>query len=188
MSSNLLITGKIRCGKSSLLKEQLIPIGEGTGGFFIQRLFVQGESCGFRMADISVEEFIPNIEVDRIDAFSDLIAEQDPKRFYLETFELKGVGLLEQAMSNSRLVVMDEIGTIEANALVFRETVFHMLNSDIPVLGVLKKASHPFLDSIRNRYDVRVLDLDTHPYSWVRNEINCFIKRVLTDIYRRQVC
>ena len=57
------------------------------------------------------------------------------------------------------LVIMDELGFLENEAFAFQGEVFKCLECGIPVLGVLKAVSTPFLDTIRVRPDVRILEV-----------------------------
>jgi len=55
---------------------------------------------------------------------------------------------------------MDELGRFELGSPAFLDVVREALASPIPVVGVLKAESNPFLDSIRARPDTAVIDLD----------------------------
>ena len=70
-----------------------------------------------------------------------------------------GVALLEQA--GPPLILMDELGFMENEAHVFQQKVLEILDGNIPVLGVIKPQSFPFLDKVRNHPKVKVLDITT---------------------------
>lgn len=73
------------------------------------------------------------------------------------TFDGYGVKLLTDCVkARPDLIVMDELGFFENNAVLFQEKVLEILDSDTPVLGVLKKKETPFLNSIRCRNDVSI--------------------------------
>lgn len=57
------------------------------------------------------------------------------------------------------LIIMDELGFFESDALIFQKTVHECLDFAIPVLGVLKDKSTIFLDSVRSRDDTSILTL-----------------------------
>jgi hypothetical protein len=40
MTSNLFLTGRIKCGKSTLIKQEITPYLDDVGGYFVQRLFL----------------------------------------------------------------------------------------------------------------------------------------------------
>ncbi|MEA1959885.1 MAG: nucleoside-triphosphatase [Bacillota bacterium] len=175
MIKNLFITGQKRMGKSTLLRNQIKAVQHMTGGFFVQRLFIDGRCAAFRMADITVEEYLPDLQVDTLDEYSDFISILEPnKTICLKTFENQGSAILQKARMERRIVLMDELGRLEMKAPGFMEEVRRTLDSDVPVLGVMKKESNPFLDSVRARDDVRVLDLDDSSVPAVQRQVELF--------------
>ncbi|HHV63822.1 MAG TPA: hypothetical protein GXX46_01895 [Peptococcaceae bacterium] len=179
MPNNLLITGKIRSGKSTLLKEMIDPLLTVTGGYYVQRLFIQGESRAFRLVDINRESYLPNLEVQNIESFPGLIAVMgEEKHCYFEPFRNIGVLALKQAAEQKQLILMDELGRFETKVPEFMQAVFQTLDNNLPVLGVIKKETNPFLDRIRARSDVDVIDIDKVGLSVARKKIELFLSTV----------
>ncbi|MDR2162469.1 MAG: nucleoside-triphosphatase [Clostridiales Family XIII bacterium] len=58
-----------------------------------------------------------------------------------------------------KLIIMDELGFMETDALVFRETVMSVLGGGIPVLGVLRQDTGPFLGAVRGHPRVEVVEV-----------------------------
>lgn len=72
---------------------------------------------------------------------------------YPQTFDNIGVGILEYS-KDADLILMDELGFMESEALDFRQKVMDVLDGNIPVIGVLKQDTEffkdsPFLNGIR---------------------------------------
>ncbi|MDR1816256.1 MAG: nucleoside-triphosphatase [Clostridiales Family XIII bacterium] len=104
-----------------------------------------------------------------------VVAVRDPAAMtmdvYADVFDTVGAGILraarEGAQADTGLILMDELGFMEADALAFQAEVFRCLDAPAPVLGVLKQSLPPgeagfsarsaFLDWIRAREDVRVI-------------------------------
>jgi nucleoside-triphosphatase len=86
----------------------------------------------------------------------------DGFRAFPEVFDREGTAIL-RASAGSGLIVMDELGFMEAEAFAFQQAVFDALDGDIPVLGVIKPArariDTQFLRNIRARPDVRIIEL-----------------------------
>ncbi|MGI6449390.1 MAG: nucleoside-triphosphatase [Desulfitobacteriia bacterium] len=176
MPNNLLITGKIRSGKSTLLKEMIDPFLKVTGGYYVQRLFIQGESRAFRLVDLNRECYLPNLEVQNIESFSDLIAViGEEKHLYFDPFRKIGVPALKQAAEKKQLILMDELGRFETKVPEFMQAVFKILDNNLPVLGVIKKETNPFLERIRERSDVYVIDMDEIGLDTARREVERFL-------------
>lgn len=176
MSKHIFITGRIRSGKSTLLKTMVDPILHLTGGYFVQRLFIDGESRAFRLVDITHESYLPDRQVQDLADFSDLIGVMGEKnQFYHDIFRTTGVASLQNACRQKQLVLMDELGRIETKVPVFMQAVFDTLDCGIPVLGVIKKESNPFLDKVRARPDVHIIDMDECSADLARNQVQQFL-------------
>ncbi|MDR0520188.1 MAG: nucleoside-triphosphatase [Clostridiales Family XIII bacterium] len=80
---------------------------------------------------------------------------------YPEVFDDTGVRILadEAAARRARIVVMDELGFIESGASAFQSAVLERLDGDIPVLGVIKPRRTTFLDEVRARGSVRIMEV-----------------------------
>jgi nucleoside-triphosphatase len=68
----------------------------------------------------------------------------------LRVFETLGVRLLDAARPDG-ILVMDELGFIEADAPTFCDRVFRRLDGDIPILATVRDATIEcaFLDRVR---------------------------------------
>ena len=74
-------------------------------------------------------------------------------------FDTHGAALLAEArMHPEGLILMDECGRIEKNAMVFQQEILHCLDGGIPVLGVLRR-DQPWHEFIRSHPRVRVLTI-----------------------------
>jgi nucleoside-triphosphatase len=178
MPKNLFITGHIRTGKSTLLKSMIDPIKTITGGFFVQRLFIQDETRAFRLVDVSKENYIPNRHVEDIADLKDLMAVNNKeKKLYYEVFKTVGVSALEHACKEKKLILMDELGRIETKVPEFMDAVFKALDSSIPVLGVIKKESNFFLDKVRVHSNITVIDMDEYGLERTKEEIFNFLSK-----------
>lgn len=71
-------------------------------------------------------------------------------------FDRIGARILRES-ANADLVVMDELGFMENDAQAFQQAVLKTLQGVTPVLGVIKPASTPFLESVRGSPHVHIL-------------------------------
>ena len=58
------------------------------------------------------------------------------------------------------LIILDEIGSLEEDSIHFKNCVIGCIEASSNVLGVLKKKNSDFIDSIRARNDIFIIDLD----------------------------
>lgn len=77
-----------------------------------------------------------------------------------QSFEQHGCRLLEQCLnSTSEWVSIDEIGYLDASSERYSQTILKLLECK-QVLAVLRKKDFPFLNELKARDDVCVIDLD----------------------------
>jgi len=68
-----------------------------------------------------------------------------------------GVSALRQALKETDLIVIDEIGKMELLSPQFQEAVTQAINSDRKVLGTIMLNPHPFADEIKRHPKVETL-------------------------------
>ncbi len=168
------------CGKSTLIKKEIEPYLSDVGGYFVQRLFRSGEKVGFKMIELQDKEsYTLEKTVDSISQETDLVvylSESGRWESCIETFEKTGAAILERSYrKGKKLVLMDELGRVEQNAPRFRAMVEMLLDAPIFVLGVLKKEKNPFLDRLRGRDDLLIIDLDSWDYQEAEGKVRQFL-------------
>jgi len=174
--NKILLTGRPRCGKSSLIQNILSRFELPLGGFAMQRLTKTGKTWAFRLLDLTEESYASHQESDKL--FDDIaIYMSVPGKWQgnIKVFNGKGSNALEKCLGGNQLVIMDELGIFERDALAFQASVFKILNSSLPVLGVLKDKSNPFLDNIRNHPDVSIFE---YPGEQVEQKIQQLLARI----------
>ncbi|HHY59028.1 MAG TPA: hypothetical protein GX504_00300 [Clostridia bacterium] len=174
---NLFLTGGIQVGKTTLIKRLIQELGVTVGGFCTARHFAGDRQDGFIIQDIT-EAGQPGAPFHYIARGSRETGWQPVP----ETFETVGVQILAQCLETKKdLIIMDELGHLESGAPLFQEMVHRCLSFPVPVLGVLKERSTPFLDSIRQRPDVRLVPVTAanreEQYGVVRRLLLAHLKR-----------
>lgn len=152
---NILLTGDINAGKTTVIDKVLTQY--------------TGDVCGFRTVREKTEydDFYGVYLQDIRDAHSELqiynrVGSCKPDRSlisYETIFETLGVKLLTfDRLPN--LVVMDELGVLEENCSIFQQQVLHCLDADFDVIAAIKKRNSVFLNTIRERKDVIILEVE----------------------------
>lgn len=159
---HLFLTGAVGCGKSTAVNRTLALTGLSIGGFRTgfgpdrikpgRRLYLWS-AAGAPQYD----------EGHTVAYFQDGVPHPVPERF-----DALGPPLL--APGPCDLIVMDECGRLEQEALVFRRAVLSALDRETPVLGVVREgfpgwcravASHPsvtlFTVTVENRDELPAL-------------------------------
>ena len=92
-------------------------------------------------------------------------------------FDTWGAELLRQARHRTdALILMDECGHVEKNALVFQREILACLDGDTPVLGVLRK-DQPWHEIIKRHPKVQVLEVTAQNRDQLPRQIVQWIER-----------
>ncbi len=189
----LFLQGPPRVGKSTILRNALIPYREKVAGLMTQRLFQDGNICGFRACAIGGEA-LPELEAEYRAGLDGV-------------FLYKGnsfPSVLEDAIARARdlcgengceLILLDEIGGIELMSPAFMEPLNEILNLGKPLTGTVK--SHENLthtarmlnlpdDILRESENLhrklkqngRVLTVTRERLGWAAKEVESFVSRV----------
>ncbi|MGS0745287.1 nucleoside-triphosphatase [Syntrophomonas erecta subsp. sporosyntropha] len=150
---NIFLTGKIQVGKSTIINRSLSNFKGSIAGFkTIPRLRVDNKRS-FILQSLTADDYT---DIPWICRYNN----EDRLTGITETFETYGVSVLQKCLgSQPDLIIMDELGVFEAQAYRFQCMVFELLTSPLPVIGVLKAKENSFLDSIKSRNDVQVLQV-----------------------------
>ncbi|NLX63879.1 MAG: hypothetical protein GX022_03745 [Clostridiaceae bacterium] len=163
----LFITGEKRTGKSSLIKQIIRRSNISAEGLFIQRINVKNQDqIAYRLMDYSPsKDYCLEITCDKLSGYDNIFLIRAGNNIIyknINVFNDFGVRVLSSAVRRKpELVLLDEIGSIEENAFLYRDALFNALNSDIKLLGVLQKKSNSMIEAVKYHNDVCVHEL-TH--------------------------
>jgi len=148
VASNLFLTGPSGAGKTTVLFRALRHYRVVPAGFVVKRVLKHGRRVGFGLVEL------PGGDRRRL-----LTHTAGGHVLELATFAELGVAAIERALARGGPVVMDELGRLELGAPRFLAAVWTALESPVAVVGVLKYEPNPFLDRVRARPDVLVVDV-----------------------------
>jgi len=167
---HLLITGRPRTGKTTLISELIQRWPERCGGFITEEIREGGERLGFRLRTLDGRMGIL--------ASIHLTSPYRVSRYGVDVDSLDKIGVeaIYRAIESKEIVVIDEIGKMELYSLKFQQAVLAALNSPKRVLGVIHLARLPFLDQIRSRPDVVLFEVDGENNAEVKKRIISMIE------------
>jgi len=144
----LLLTGPPRSGKTTVVKrlvERLRSRGIKAGGMMTSETSESGVRTGFEISDISTG---------RVGVLASTSGGPGPRvgKYTVSLVDLEdvGVGAIERALSDSEIIVIDEVGPMELTSRAFVNAVEKALVSVKPlVMTVHWRANHPLLGRVR---------------------------------------
>ena len=150
-AKNWLLTGKPGVGKTTIVRLLVQSLRAKTGGFLTEEIREKGVRVGFRLRDLSGGEGIL--------AHTSFPGPHRVGRYgvSLEAMEEVGIPALKRAITQSDLIVIDEIGKMEFFCPAFQEAILEALDSIRPVLGVLQGRPSPLSQRIETRQDTRII-------------------------------
>jgi len=157
MRPHLFLTGDIQIGKSTLLRRVLDALGPvRLGGFrTVTAADIPGAVGSVYLVPAAQARpgFSPDCRV---------AIRWGPGRgaeCFPEVFDRRGTELLADA-AQAQLIVMDEIGFLEASAPRFSARVSALLDGETPILGVVRKQGEtPLQQYIRSHPRVRLVEV-----------------------------
>ena len=173
---NWVLTGSPGTGKTTLVREVLLPFKDKTGGFYTEEMREGTARLGFRLRSLDGREGV---------LASKALASPVRLNKYgidLGVLESVGVAAVRQALENRRIVVLDEIGSMEILSEPFRKTVMEALRGPLPVLATIRLGAQPFTDSIKDLPETQVVKLTRDNFGDVRLKTRKWLEWAATQV------
>jgi len=167
---NLFVTGTPGVGKTTLIKECVLPFRESVGGFFTEEIRENRERRGFLLKTFSGE--------------SGILAEKGRKgKFKVNKYGVDinvlddlGVAALQVAEKEKAVVVVDEIGTMEMLSQKFCAAIAQLLKGSKPVLATIRQKAEPFTSQIKKMGETKLISLNRDNFPVVKNEVRRWVE------------
>lgn len=170
--NNIFITGDIRVGKSTVIKNTLDLLKSS----FENELKIGGYNC---CRNINIQNNITLYEyflVSLTDSSSYKIIEnkiinnKDNVKIFPQNFNIYSKKL-ETDIENCQLIILDEIGFAESNSYEFINILNKALDSNKIVLGVLKRKNCQLINDIKKRDDLLLFDINENNRNFIYEDI-----------------
>ncbi|WP_103065759.1 nucleoside-triphosphatase [Petrotoga sp. HWH.PT.55.6.1] len=179
IKKNIFLTGSVGVGKSKIISKVIKQLSLNISGFSVAR---EGKKNNWNSFYLVQASSFNNNNQSKKSEFNRFAFRSDYSKNWeinIRVFDKLGVQLLTN-IDDADVVIMDELGRFELTAFKFQKKVIEVLNSDKPVLGVIKDESNVFLDDIRNRKDVQIFRVTLENREEVYKEVLFLIKQIIT--------
>jgi len=152
---HILLTGRPGIGKSTAIEKIIESIGKDkVGGFLSREIREEGTRKGFAIVTLDGQRGVL--------AHVDRKAGPRVGKYRVNVKDIENIAILSlrRARRQGKLIVIDEIASMELKAEMFREEVLRCLKEG-RVLATIQNRRGDFLDSLRNREDTKVICLTT---------------------------
>jgi nucleoside-triphosphatase len=153
MSHAYLLTGRPGVGKTTCLRRALERIGRPAGGFFTEEIREGGVRAGFALATLDGRRVTL--------AHARRAGPPRVGKYGVDVAALERVGVpaIRAAVRGRQLVVVDEIGKMEAASPAFRAAVEEALASPATLVGTILLAPHPWADRVKAHPAVTLIEV-----------------------------
>ncbi len=168
MATAYLLTGPPGVGKTTLLRDFLRSLDVPADGFFTAEIREGDRRMGFAIEDLAGRRGVLARAAHHPDrAHRSGWARGGagvPRvgRYRVEVADLEAVGVaaLERALARGALLVIDEIGKMEACSARFRAAVERALEArEAVIVGTVLQAAHPWIDRVKAHPGVTLVPL-----------------------------
>jgi len=153
MKNNILLTGKPGVGKTTAIKKIVDQLGpKNMAGFWSREIREKGQRVGFAIETLS----------GKVGNLAHVKLKHGPQvskyRVNIDDIDTIIVPELEMARKSNRVIIIDEIAKMELFSQRFENEVRRCLDTR-RVIGTIQDRRLPFLDEVRTRTDVMILEL-----------------------------
>ncbi len=202
---HLFLQGPIGSGKSTLIREAIMPYLPRVGGFYVQRLLLDDSCRAFSLNPVTIpKEYSLNQKVQRLEETEKVFlycGDNEQWQFKLDVFEVFGALYLSRSIGQGKkLILLDEVGGIELQCAPFLQALLDTLDGDIPCLGVLKAdinsrtldnhladqsnnttTRKPLLQKLIDHPQVKLLDFQPETSELIKRQVHGFVKEAMAE-------
>ncbi|MGC9394362.1 MAG: nucleoside-triphosphatase [Anaerolineae bacterium] len=160
MGKTLLLTGRPGIGKTTIIRNIVAQVGNKAGGFYTEEIVGPGGRKGFRLITLGGKETAQIATMAHVDLRSPKAPRVGRYGVDVDALERIGVAALRRAMQKKKLMIVDEIGTMELYSRAFCDTVMLAILGPTTVLGTIMNHSHPESDAFKTLAQVTLWEVN----------------------------
>lgn len=167
---HIFLTGAVQVGKSTIITKVMYSSGLTVGGFRTSFGPDRGEPD--RLLYLYAVGEPPALdEPHGVVRFVNRIPVPIPGRF-----EALGIPLLRRARAHAGLILMDECGFLESDAVAFQAEILKTLDGETPVLGVLREGLPGWTPAVAAHPKVRLVTVTRENRNSLPAQLNQWVQ------------
>ena len=160
MNNHILITGKPRIGKTTLIKNLILIAKENysVAGFYTEEILEKGKRIGFSICTLEGETGILALTSNYFYKTHSHSKYHKLGRYMVLTSDIEAIAIPE-LYKEADILFCDEIGKMELFSSKFKESILFALDKKPFLIATISLYNLPFILNIKNRQDTTVLEL-----------------------------
>jgi nucleoside-triphosphatase len=150
---NLLLTGRPGVGKTTVIQRfvSLLPSSISVRGFYTDEIREGNIRQGFCVTALDGRRGIL--------AHRGCRSNHRVGAYGVNIGDIEGIAVeaIKRGLKDADVVVIDEIGPMEAKSALFRDTILKALDSNVMVVATIKERGDRFISSIHARSDIKLI-------------------------------
>jgi nucleoside-triphosphatase len=177
MGKTILLTGRPRVGKTTIIKDVVRRLPGQAGGFYTEEMRERGRRQGFKIVTLDGREGVL--------AHVDIESRMRVSKYGVNLADLEDIGVaaIREAIAEKDYVVIDEIGKMELFSRTFRDAVWEAIYSNKPVLGTITLSFHPWAEGVKALPQVTTVEVTKDNRNKMARQILGLLQRLLDDEY-----
>ncbi len=153
MARKILLTGAPGVGKTTVIKKVAAALGAHASGFYTEEVRQANARTGF--------------DIITLDGRRTVLSRKGLKSRHmvgkygvdLQGIDAIAVSAIEDAVSNKKTLIIDEIGKMELFSEAFRHSVLRAFDFPNALVAVIMLKPNPFADAIKRDYGARMIEV-----------------------------
>lgn len=151
MKKNIFLTGAPSSGKSTVIRKVIENLKVPSNGFYTEEEKIAGKRVGFLMKTLEGKKGYL--------AHQDIKSDFHIRRYGVSIENIEAIAVPSIIPVNRNIIILDEIGKMECFSEVFKEAAIKALDSQNIVLGTITLGGDEFIQKIKNRNDIEIIEV-----------------------------
>jgi nucleoside-triphosphatase len=171
MKKNIFLTGAPSSGKTTVIRKVIKSLTFPANGFYTEEERIAGKRVGFLMHTLDGRKGYLGHQ--------DIKSDFHIRRYGVSIENIETIAVPSITPVSRNIIILDEIGKMECFSELFRHLLKQVLDSDKTVLATIALKGDGFIEGIKKRADVQLVELVEGRREILKEEIVREIKHLV---------